>query len=103
MDTQTAISRLDAIIRDGRARHGAQFDPSDLAPQFAELYGNRDIRVTVERTYASGETYRRTGCVGKTTGWRPAFLLMSRVTSLGSSDVLSCEDRIVSTRPRRTR
>jgi len=99
MTTQT----LENIVNEGRRRHGDKFDPSCLAPQFAEYYGNRDIRVTVERTYASGETWRRTGWIGRTSGWRPAFLLMARINVYGSSDVLSADDRIVSVRSRRTR
>lgn len=94
---------LQDIVREGQHRHGAKFDGSDLVPRFAPYYGDYNIRVTVERTYNSGETYRRTGWIGKTTGWKPAFLLMSRINAIGSGDVLGAKDRIVSVRPRRVR
>lgn len=69
-------------------------DRSDLAPQFAGYYESGD-RIKVRTTYPSGETWERTGTVGKTTGWKPAYLLMPRVTSSGSSDVLSARDVVV--------
>lgn len=49
-------------------------------------------RVKVRNT-AYDET--RTGTVSRTTGWRPALLLMRRRNAHGSSDVLGPNDRIV--------
>ena len=51
------------------------------------LYGT-PTRVMVETTYPNGETYRRTGSIGITTSWRPAFLVIHRSSDIGSSDVL---------------
>lgn len=78
-----------------RAQYGSKFDPSELAPQFVPYFGKGGPRIRVRRTYANGETRERTGTVGVTTGWRPAFLLMHRSTDHGSSDVLGRDDVIV--------
>jgi hypothetical protein len=83
------MTKIDQIVTDGRAKHGDRFDPSDLAPQFAKFYGT-DARVRVE----SPGGFVRTGRIGKTTGWRPAFLLMHRRGDMGSSDVLRATDKI---------
>ena len=71
-------------------RRGQYTDTSDLdaAGQFKPYFRGPRIRV-------DGPAGIRTGTVGMTTGWRPAFLLMHRVTDSGSSDVLGPEDRIV--------
>lgn len=65
-------------------------DRSDLAPQFAGYYESGE-RIRVRFSY--GE--ERTGTVGKTTGWRPAYLLIPRSDSTGSSDVLGAEDTVI--------
>lgn len=65
-------------------------DRSDLAPQFAGYYESGD-RIRVRFSY--GE--ERTGTVGKTMGWRPAYLLMARSDSTGSSDVLGADDAVI--------
>ena len=88
---------LQTIIDAGIFIHGAKFDASDLMPAFAPYYGNRDLRVTVKHPIYG----RRTGWIGRTTGGRPAFLLMPRANSCRSSDVLGPEDRIVAVRRRR--
>jgi hypothetical protein len=72
-----------------------------LAPQFAAYLGT-DQRIRVQTTYPNGETWTRTGTVGVTTGWRPAFLLMRRRTDHGSSDVLRPDDRIIAVQRGRT-
>jgi hypothetical protein len=69
-------------------------DRSNLAPQFAGYYQSGD-RIKVRTTYPSGETWERTGTVGKTTGWRPAYLLMPRITSTASGDVLDANDVVI--------
>ena len=58
--------------------------PAKLVPHFRS-----GVRIRV----ANGE-YVRTGKVGITTGWRPAFLLMHRSSDTGSSDVLNERDQI---------
>lgn len=88
-----------------RHRYGAEFsEPSRVeVDRFGPYLGDTDVRITVSRTYDNGEVYQRTGYIGITTGWKPAFLLMSRVGSIGSSDLLDAKDTIVSIRPRRVR
>ena len=83
--------------------YGTQFCPPsrEEVARFGPYLGDRNVRVTVSRTFESGETETRTGYIGITTGWKPAFLLISRINSTGSSDVLSAKDVIVATRPRR--
>ncbi|AON97512.1 hypothetical protein SEA_CHEWYVIII_92 [Rhodococcus phage ChewyVIII] len=64
-------------------------------------------RVKVETAYydANGtllSTWVRCGTVGITTGWRPAYLIMPRVDSVGSSDLVSldsatCKTRVIGT------
>lgn len=79
---------------DRKAReHGARWDDRDLqaARHFAP-YLHSNIRIKV-RNGLYGAV--RTGTVGITTGWRPAFLLMSRSSAHGSSDVLGPHDVIV--------
>jgi hypothetical protein len=83
--------------------HGDRFTPPLEADRFARYLHDYTVRVTVERVYPSGETWRRTGYIGVTTGWSPAFLLLTRITSRGSSDVLGAGDRIVSVKTRRAR
>lgn len=72
-------------------------DRSDLAPQFASyLHSGQRIRVR----FSHGE--ERTGTVGKTMGWKPAYLLMARSDSMGSSDLLGAGDQIVGVKYGRT-
>lgn len=66
-----------------KATH-ANFDDSTLAKGFIR-YFNSGERIRVASP--TGE-WTRTGTVGVTTGWRPAFLLMHRSSDSGSSDVL---------------
>lgn len=88
------MSTYDDYLRRKQNEFGKQFDSSKLAPQFVH-YFNSGERIKVSRQYASGEVYTRTGTIGVTTGWVPAFLLMSRIGSSGSSDVLDEKDQIV--------
>lgn len=60
-------------------------------------------RVKVETAYYDENgvllaTWVRTGTVGKTTGWRPAYLIMARVDSVGSSDLVSLDNATHKTR-----
>lgn len=88
----------------GKREHGSKWDTTalDAAPQFAAYFGTGQ-RIRVTRTYESGETDTRTGRVSRTTGWRPAFLLMSRSNALGSSDVLGPDDVITAVQDSRGR
>jgi hypothetical protein len=88
------VSRYIDFLARKNAEYGSKFDASDLAPQFVHYY-NTGERIEVTRTYSSGETFTRRGRVGITTGWRPAFLLVSRRGAFGSSDVLDTKDVVV--------
>lgn len=73
-----------------RKEYGERFDASDLDPRFIP-YFHSDVRIKVE---TCGKIL--TGTIGVTTGWRPAFLLMLRSSSHGSSWLLSRpSDRIL--------
>lgn len=64
-------------------------DTSALAPAFARYYeSGARIRVQV-----AGETM--TGTVGKTTGWRPSYMLLRSANARSSSVLLSADDRIL--------
>lgn len=81
---------LPAYLARCRARHGDKFDPSELVPRFAAFLGTGQ-RIRVANTRYD---YVRTGTVGATGGWRPAFLLMHRSSDVGSSDILGPDDVI---------
>lgn len=83
-------------IRRGIVQHGERFDTSDLDavhPSIRRAY-ETDQRVEVTRTYDDGTSWVRRGRVSTTTGWRPAFILMARVNSVSSWDVLDLRDRV---------
>lgn len=88
------METFDNYLTRQRAEYGDRFDPSSLAPQFIP-YLNSGQRIKVRSTYGGDEVYERTGTVGVTGGWRPAFLLMHRSSDIGSSDVLGRKDEIV--------
>lgn len=71
-----------------RKEYGEKFDPSDLAPEFVRYYETGE-RIEVAMSY--GENKR--GRVGITTGWKPVFILLPRVDSTGSSEVLGHADK----------
>lgn len=71
---------------------GAKFDASMLPAKFVPFYESGQ-RIIVKTPW--GETMR--GYVGITTGWRPAFLLLSRCNVYGSSTLLTDEYEIVGT------
>lgn len=84
-----ATARVRAMTRSSH-----EFDDSELCPKFVPYFEN-ECRIKVRYTFASGEVYERTGTVGVTSGWKPAFLLMHRSSDISSSDVLSERDEIV--------
>jgi hypothetical protein len=73
------------------ARRGQYTDTADLdaASQFKPFFHGDRIKV-------SGPMGVRFGRVGITTGTKPAFLLMHRITDIGSWDVLGKDDKIIS-------
>ena len=84
------MSEYTEMIDRKRREHGEKFSDAELWPQFRPYYRTGE-RIRVRS--ASG--YERTGTVGVTTGWRPAFLLIRTSRSLGSSDVLNADDTII--------
>lgn len=78
-------------------------DRSDLAPAF-EPYYESGQRVRVDFVTLDGtEVYETlTGTIGKTTGWKPAYVLMRTSRSLGSPYLLSARDRITAVKRGRT-
>lgn len=76
-----------------REGHLMDYSSLDAAGQFKPYF--RGPRIKVTTTYPDGETFTRFGTVGVTTGWRPVFLLMKRSDSVGSSDVLGPDDKVV--------
>lgn len=60
-----------------------KLDTSHLAIKFTPHY-NSNQRIEVLTPY--GERIR--GYVGKTTGWRPSYILLARRNSIGSSELL---------------
>lgn len=76
--------RWDTAVARKRAQWGDKLDLSDINQDFTPWYHRDDIRLEVVTPW--GETLH--GWVGCTTGWRPSLLLMRRVDSIGSSDVI---------------
>lgn len=72
------------------AEWGDRFDDAELYPAFVP-YFNSGERVRVR--FSHGE--ERTGTIGATAGWRPAFLLVLTSRSLGSPFVLTAGDEVV--------
>lgn len=60
----------------------------DAAPAIIRDAYARGWRVYLVTTWTGGEQHHRTGRVGKTMGWRPAFLLLSSSRASSSSDLL---------------
>ncbi len=73
-----------------KAEAGRKFSDSDLAKKFIPYYESQQ-RIKVMTPWGK----EMTGTVGATTGWRPAFLLMSRSNAIGSSTVLDNKFKII--------
>jgi hypothetical protein len=86
------MSRYDEFVVRKITEYGTRFDPSELAPEFIRWFNSGD------RIKVKNDEYVRTGTVGVTTGWRPAFLLMHRSSDHGSGDVLGPNDQVTAVR-----
>ena len=84
------MTNYDEMVADKKAQYEGKFDPSDLDPRFVQ-YFNSGERIRVETTDGDAVDVR-TGTVGVTTGWRPAFLLIHRSDALGSINLLLPRD-----------
>jgi len=80
------MTNYDEMVADKKAQYEGKFDPSDLDSRFVQ-YFNSGERIRVETTDGDAVDVR-TGTVGVTTGWRPAFLLIHRSNASGSIDLL---------------
>ena len=70
-------------------QYGNKFDASDLNPAFIPYYENGE-RITVDFGYE-----KKRGTIGITTGWKPVFLLMLRISDHGSSYTIGKDAKIV--------
>lgn len=69
-------------------------DNSDLNPAFHRYY-RKDIRIEVAFRSPDGSEYeRKRGTIGKTTGWKPVYLLMLTRRSSGSSHTIGKHDTV---------
>jgi len=86
------MTRLDIYMAGKRMQYGARFDPTGLAPQFADHF-NSGVRIEVAFVGPDGSEYeRKRGTVGVTSGWAPCFLLMLTKHSTGSTHTLGHRD-----------
>lgn len=83
------MSRYLNFLERAKNAHGEKFDDSELSKQYVLPFenGNR-----IEVGFSDGIVKR--GRVGVTTGWRPVFILLLTVRSIGSSYILSDETYI---------
>lgn len=80
---------LYAAIAAAAAVHGDKFSTEAIDSVHESIREHyRAGRVIVETEYEDGTIHRRAGTISLTTGWNPAFLVMSSVSSRGSSDLL---------------
>jgi hypothetical protein len=88
-----ALNKLHRIEAELRQKHGDKADVSDIAacdPNAILAYGNGyRVRVTDKHGFT------RTGRVSRTTGRKPALLLIHRSNASGSWDILSARDRVI--------
>lgn len=79
------------------AQNLKMIDRSGLAPQFHGYFKSGE-RIRVRTTYPSGETFERTGTVGRTIGPKQAYMLVHRSTDMGSWDILGKDDVVIAVR-----
>lgn len=84
------MSTYSEYVTGKRREFGERFREPAGADHFGP-YLHTGERVRVRFAYGR----EATGTIGVTTGWGPVFLLMRRCTSIGSSDTLGDQDRIV--------
>jgi len=83
------MTNYDEMVANKKNRYGGKFDASDLDSRFVQ-YFNSGERIRVETTDGDAVDVR-TGTVGVTIGWRPAFLLVHR-SDTGSINLLLPRD-----------
>jgi len=80
---------FESYIERKKKQHGGKFDASDLNTDFITYFENQK-RIEVD----FGDETKR-GRIGVTTGWKPAFLLMLRRDSIGSSWLITSNCKII--------
>jgi hypothetical protein len=73
------------------------FDPSSLlnvAQEIRHAYETGE-RITVAFYFQGKPIEVKRGTIEVTTGWKPCFLLISRVNAFGSSDTIDMHDKVV--------
>jgi hypothetical protein len=83
------MNSMTELVNRKTAQYGDKFDPSDLDGRFITYYQTGQ-RIKVE-TYGMVKT----GTVGVTTGWKPAWLLMRTSRSMGSPWILGKECKLL--------
>ena len=83
------MNSMTELVNRKTAQYGDKFDPSDLDGRFITYYQTGQ-RIKVE-TYGMVKT----GTVGVTTGWKPAWLLMRTSRSIGSQWILGKESKLL--------
>lgn len=69
-------------------------DNSNLNPAFHRFY-NSDTRIEVAFRDKNGNEYeRKRGTIGKTTGWKPVYILLLTRRSHGSSYTIGANDTV---------
>lgn len=84
------MKSLQTVIYERQREYGDKFDPSDLALNFARYYESNE---RIEVDFGQGEIKR--GRVGITTGWKPVFILVLRVTDSGSSWIINKKAKVL--------
>ena len=70
-------------------------DNSELNTRFDSFY-NSGQRVEVSFRDSNGKEYKRKrGYIGKTTGWKPSYMLLLRSNSTGSSYLMGNNDTVL--------
>jgi hypothetical protein len=78
-----------------KTEYGKKFNDNDLNKNFIPYYESQE-RITVSFCNKDGKEYeKKRGRIGVTTGWKPCFLLMLTVRSLGSSYIIGKNDKII--------
>lgn len=87
------MNEWERYVERAKREHGDKLDLSEVEAVSLEIRRHfQGARIEVGRYVGTDEPFIRRGRVSITTGWRPALMLMSRVDSRGSSDLLTGKD-----------
>ena len=83
------------IIEKARQEWGEKFSDKNLNKEFIPYFEN-GARIEVSFRNDKGKEYEvKRGTIGKTTGWKPSFLLMLTTRSIGSSYTIGNNDKVL--------